>query len=128
MILSKRQRRARMLVLVSLCIVIVAVSLAVRFLRFNGPSSDLALAVAQIPIGSPAFEAKQRLGMEPHESERIQGVFMGPATFLTATNSRAKDYGSPQWYTMHRYEKNGYQATLAIDSDGRVAGHWSTKK
>lgn len=81
--------------------------------------------VARIPIGVSAEEADAIMGGEPDEISEVDGVLMTPVTMLVASNELAKKYGEPKTYTLRIWKRDGTRATVALDGDGNVAGHWA---
>ena len=98
--MSKRTKRVRMLILMSLCALLVAASAALRFPVANQYPSRLSSKVAQIPFGCTVAEAEQRIGTAPTTSEPT------PSFASDAKRSDAADIdtrsGKYQWSTVRK--------------------------
>ncbi len=86
--------------------------------------SKLEEAVARIPIGIDAADADVLMGGVPQEITTTRGVLMNSVTLLSEENSLAPNFGPPQDYSLRIWREGHSAATVAIDAQGKVAGHW----
>ncbi len=89
------------------------------------PFSQLKMTVAKMPLGITAEEADTIMGAPPDLVAKQDGVLVTSVTMLTASNELAKKHGSPQTYSMRIWKRDGIEATVAVNSDGMVAGRWT---
>jgi hypothetical protein len=107
------------------CIMLLAAASVFLWNRPTRIVSELESTVARIPIGVSAEEADSIMGGEPDEISEVDGVLMTPVTMLAVSNELAKKYGEPKTYTLRIWKRDGTRATVALDADGNVAGHWA---
>jgi hypothetical protein len=86
--------------------------------------SKLEQAVSRIPLGVDVIDADMLMGGTPHEITTVRGVMMNSATMLTEDNSLASNHGPAQNYSLRIWRDNCSGATVVIDEQGQVAGHW----
>ena len=87
--------------------------------------SQLEVTVSRIPIGIDARQADSLMGTSPDAVSQMEGVLMNHVTMLTASNDLAKRYGEPQAYSLRTWKQDRSRVTVAVDADGKVAGHWA---
>ncbi len=87
--------------------------------------SQLEVTVSRIPIGIVACKADSMMGSSPDAISHMEGVLMNHVTMLTASNDLAKRYGEPQAYSLRTWKQDRSRVTVAVDADGKVAGHWA---
>ncbi|WP_298861024.1 hypothetical protein [uncultured Gimesia sp.] len=107
------------------CILLLGI-VSVFFL--NRPAhvvSQLEVTVAQMPLGISADEADAILGTAPDSISEMDGVLMSPVTMLTASNELSRKYGEPETYSLRVWKRGDVSATVAVDSEGKVAGRWT---
>ena len=119
--------KTRLILSLSACILmIVTVTVAAWLVQGQSPvGSPLESAVSRVPLGITAAEADAIVGNTPDEVSESEGVLMNPVTMLSSTNSRARNYGEPQTYSLRTWREDDLRATIAIGADGKVAGHWT---
>ncbi len=110
------------------CIMLLAAASVFLWDRPTRIVSELESTVARIPIGVSAEEAEAIMGGAPDEISEVDGVLLTPVTMLAASNELAKKYGEPKTYTLRTWKGDGTKATVALDTDGNVAGHWAWSK
>ena len=88
--------------------------------------SQLEMDVSQMPLGISAKEADAILGSAPDSISETDGVLMSPVTMLDASNELAGKYGEPEPYSLRIWKRGDVSATVVIDSEGKVAGRWTT--
>ena len=86
--------------------------------------SKLEEAASRIPVGIDAIDVDTLMGGSPHEITDARGVMMNSATMLSEQNSLASKFGSPQNYSLRIWKEGRTGVTVAIDEQGKVAGHW----
>ncbi len=114
-----------LLSLAACCIMLLAAAFVFLWNRPTRIVSQLESTVARIPIGISAEEADAIMGGAPDEISEVDGVLATPVTMLAASNELAKKYGEPETYTLRTWKRDGARATVALDADGNVAGHWA---
>lgn len=118
---------SRLLVLLSISTIVIAVFGLWLFAQIEQPVlvSPLEATVASLPIGITAEQANKHMGSAPDSIERTRGVLATPVTMLAPENDLASEYGPAEEFTLRRWTRNGVNAIVAIDDDGKVAGRWS---
>lgn len=86
--------------------------------------SKLDEAAARIPLGIDAIDVDILMGGAPHEIADTRGVMMNSSTMLSEQNSLASKFGPPQNYSLRVWKEGRTGVTIAIDEQGKVAGHW----
>ena len=100
---------------------------AIDYLRIERPTppTQLEETVARLPLGITAEAVDERLGSAPDRVATTEGVLMSANTMLSPENELAKEYGSPQTYSLRQWQRDGVWATVVLNTDGVVAAKWA---
>ena len=123
--MKRQSKRLATIALATTAITLIAFTFA--FWRIEHPVSvsQFEVTVAVIPLGVTTEEADKMIGSPPDVITKQDGVLVTPVTMLTASNGLAKQYGPPQTYSLRVWDRDGVKATVAVDREGKVAGHWT---
>ena len=107
------------------CIMLLSIPIAFFLNRPSHVVSQLESTVAHMPLGISAAEADVLVGTAPDSISETEGVLMSPVTMLTASNELSPKYGEPETYSLRVWNRGDVGATVAVDSEGKVAGRWT---
>ena len=123
--MKSNKKRLTRIALVTVAATTIAFAFAFTRIEQPRPVSEIESTVAKLPLGITADEADRVIGSSPDSIHSTLGVLVTPVTMLAASNERAKEHGEPQTYTMRIWERDGVNAVVAVDTDGKVAGRWT---
>jgi len=87
--------------------------------------NELETLIKTMPRGITVTAADQIVGTVPDRVSQEAGVLVTPSIMLASSNSQAASYGPAKNYTLRIWKRGDVNATVAVDSDGRVAGRWT---
>ena len=120
-------KRKRLLRIASVAAVVVLAPVGFLYSQIEKPQpvTQLEIAVARMQLGITAEDADRVIGASPDAVEDGRAILVNPVMMFSGSSVQGQKYGDPKSYSFRTWTRGDVRASVAIDTDGKVAARWT---
>ncbi|WP_063825898.1 hypothetical protein, partial [Rhodopirellula europaea] len=125
--IAMNTKRRRLLRIASVAAMVGLASVGFLYSQIEKPQpvTQLEIAVARMPLGITAEDADRVIGSSPDAVEDGRAILVNPVMMFSGSSVQGQKYGDPNLYSFRTWTRGDVHASVAIDTDGKVAARWT---
>jgi hypothetical protein len=125
--IAMNTERKRLLRIASVAAMVVLAPVGFLYSQIEKPKPvrRLEIAVARMPLGITAEDADRVIGSSPDAIEDLRAILVNPVMMFSGSSVQDQNCGAPDTYSFRTWTRGDVRASVAIDTDGKVAARWT---